>query len=415
MVTDWSHQLAARFHLSLPDDVIAWFDSEIWREEAPVGFGSPVSPEEIPRSVHGGLMLPDTLPLLGNVCGDYLCLRIHPEGTVREVVAWLHEGGFWATFGNTLCEALLFDAALSLREKAADPGFGEDADLLLFSNWALKRLEDQAALKMDVSQGLSLESLWPSGLAETAVRRERCKEFWTSGLMRYCRLAGGGQLAEKLGIEWSEFSSWLVDTAFVPDKFKTKLARITRTPVEELLRQDWERASREAQRASELRADVLWPFAVMGRAAERQGHLDIAAGHYYSGLKSPQTSADFTEDWVTNRGAHCKFMVERLSVLRAELPESVLEDGYLQAALAARSCSECSSAIRDYWIEQGEEAETQGHHDQAYWCYYNAGWDILVFDYIPTILPRLLRTAEAAGWPALGRLAELHLEAIINL
>src|SRR5207237_7281850 len=104
--------LADSFHLQLPDDVSAWFDSEIWREESALGFSAPLAPDEIPRAIWGGAMLPDTVPVLGNLGGDYLCLRINPNGSVAEVVAWLHEGSFWSSYGNTFCEALLFDAAL---------------------------------------------------------------------------------------------------------------------------------------------------------------------------------------------------------------------------------------------------------------------------------------------------------------
>jgi len=85
--------------------------------------------------IWGGAMLPDTLPMLGNGCGDCLCLRFRPDGTVSEVIRWLHEVHvefLWKQFerGDS------FDAALAVAK-----------EILLscrICDWALKRLEIEA-------------------------------------------------------------------------------------------------------------------------------------------------------------------------------------------------------------------------------------------------------------------------------
>jgi|GEM_PF-6774907 len=410
MAGKWSVQVADFFHLNLPDDVIAWFDSEIWREESSLGYGAALEPEEIPRAIAGGAMLPDTLPILGNWFGDYLCLRIHPNGSIAEAIGWLHEGAVWTPYGNTLCEALLFDAALDFQQEASPRHL--DGDRVVFANWALERLSGQTPLKRAVDSTLSFGSLLAVGLAEVAIRSRLCKEYWTSGLLKYCREVGGQTLAKKVGVKWSEFHRWRFDTNFIPDDLGGELARAANMPVEQLLRQDWERANREAERVGKLRTDLVWPFAVMGWAAERQGKVKLAAGHYLAGMKDLQTSADFTEDWVVDRRLHEKFLIERLNALREILPPSALEDGYLQAALAAQNPRESFEGIRGYWITEGEKAEAKNQYERAYWCYYGAGWDLYCYDDTSEILTRLARTASSAGWPALSLLARAHLEQV---
>jgi hypothetical protein len=105
---------------------VAWFDGELWKKCSQTGFGQPIESAQLldPTSsaLLGGLMLPDTLPILDNGCGDALCLRFNLKGTVSEVVRWEHEGGNWTPFGTSLCEALLLDAALTLMEEPLDDG-----------------------------------------------------------------------------------------------------------------------------------------------------------------------------------------------------------------------------------------------------------------------------------------------------
>jgi hypothetical protein len=111
MVKKWSQELAAQFDLRLPADVTAWFDAELWKQEFSAHFGWLVEPKEIPTSVCGGQMLPDILPILGNMGGDYLCLRIGADGTVSEVITdrWRYSftldgmlGGAWFIAGPIL-------------------------------------------------------------------------------------------------------------------------------------------------------------------------------------------------------------------------------------------------------------------------------------------------------------------------
>ncbi len=56
-----------------------------------------------------GFMLPDTLPILGNGYGDWLCMRVNADNTAGEVVHWYHGGGDWMPWGRNPAEAIAFD------------------------------------------------------------------------------------------------------------------------------------------------------------------------------------------------------------------------------------------------------------------------------------------------------------------
>ena len=95
MPRKWSERLIETFKISLTPDVVDWLDGEV-REEEPTdylsSFDEPIDVDQLldPASstVWGGLMLPDTLPILGNGCGD------GPGVTVRT--------GRWTRGGNSL-------------------------------------------------------------------------------------------------------------------------------------------------------------------------------------------------------------------------------------------------------------------------------------------------------------------------
>src|SRR5260370_22263479 len=233
MNANWSRNLAEQFSLTLPADVVAWFDSEIWKEESKAAFGEGLSPTNNPSDIWGGQMLPDTLPVLGNYGGDYLCLRFRPDGRVSEVVRWLHESSLWTPYGNSLNEALLFDAAIS-KKHADNAGSRDTSGLPAFASWALQSLDIDASRRASLENELSVRALFEAGLATTAARLEICKEGLSSQLLAYCRRKGGGRLAEQLGVDWLRLSRWLVDTDLIPNSFKENLTKATGIPIEVL-------------------------------------------------------------------------------------------------------------------------------------------------------------------------------------
>ncbi len=417
-MSDWSSRVSVRFNLNLPADVVAWFDGELWKEASETGFFQPEEPESLldPKSytVMGGLMLPDTLPILGNGCGDVLCLLFNSRGTVSEVVRWLHEGGDWTPYGASLCEALLFDAAIALTEELS-PNSDHRLEEIGFAGWALDWLESTGH-QSDIRQllrkddGLSIMGFLEAGVAETAVHCLLCQCCLTSELLKYCQAEGGNQLATKLGVPWPEFSRWLFDTALVPEKMKRKLAKATRVPIDELFHQDWRGAVREAEAVAERRSDLTWPFAVLGWAAERQGDHVTAVERYTTGLTALGTASDFTENWGDFPPQKTKFVVDRLKELRDALPPEVLENDFLKTALESKHGADFFHHVRKHWCDRAALAEEEGRYADAYRSYYHAGWDILVLDDIEILLDGMERNAKAAGWPALASIASHHRE-----
>ena len=147
MSGSWSTQVEQRYALRLPEDVRAWLDKQIWREPGGAEFSRPQTPEQLldpaPEAIWAGFMLPDTLPIISNNYGDWLCLRIDADGTVAEVLHWSHCGGDWIPYGRTLAEGLLYDAALHVlypkRASFSDP-VPPDRQVFAPAEWA-RRLD----------------------------------------------------------------------------------------------------------------------------------------------------------------------------------------------------------------------------------------------------------------------------------
>ncbi|MHB8972181.1 MAG: SMI1/KNR4 family protein, partial [Pirellulaceae bacterium] len=112
----WSTEIENRYSLRLSDDVRAWLDERVWEDSGGAEFCRAQTPEQLldppPGAIWAGFMLPDTLPIIGNDYGDWLCLRIAADGTVSELVQWSHGGGDGIPCGKTLAEGLLYDAAV---------------------------------------------------------------------------------------------------------------------------------------------------------------------------------------------------------------------------------------------------------------------------------------------------------------
>ncbi|MFL5244642.1 MAG: SMI1/KNR4 family protein [Gemmataceae bacterium] len=424
-MSNWSSRLSEQYHLNLPADVVAWFDGELWKECSETSFGQPLQPAQLLDSnssaLWGGLMLPDTLPILDNGCGDALCLRFNSKGTVSEVVHWAHEGGNWTPFGTSLCEALLLDAAITLMEEPLD---GMEHRLhrledIGYAGWAFASLEgvgQRSRMRQILRQhhALPILGLLEAGVAETAVRRVLCERCCASGLQRYCHDFGGNQLATKLGVQWPVLSQWLFDTGLIPKEMERPLAKATGMSFEDLSQQDWCGAVGHAETVVALRTDLSWPFAVLGWAAERQGDLRGAIKHYSAGLPALATTSDFTEYWEKiELGQKTKFMVDRLIAIRDSLPPEVLENDYFKAVMGSKHFKDFFERVRRYWCERGALAESEGRYGDAYESYYGAGWDILVMDDMEPILDCIVRNAEAAGWSALASIAGHHRQSLL--
>jgi hypothetical protein len=409
MAGSWSEVVTEQFQVKLPSDVTEWLDLEMWRRHEATPLGDSTSPHALldTRSsvVWGGQMLPDTLPLFDNGCGDVWALRFGIDGSLSEIIFWNHEGGDWRPYGRTLAEAFLYSVAENWSRGDWDEEFRNQVETPL-ADWAVRRLFGETNppstfRERFAANGRSpVQNLLDAGLAEVPIRRDLCKQCLASGLVTASASIGGASITEALGVEWRKTQDWRIDTTFIPEEMRERLAGLLGISVPELMRQDWEGAAREAEQVLRLRKDLAWPYAVLGRAAERRGDTEQAVSFYMDSLQSIGSTQDFAEgwNWDGNR-TWFTYPVRRLAQLEIGPEESSERGRYLQAAMKRE--------LGTYWLEEGERAEREGRDGDAYHCYYYSGWDDFSAQ-DAALLERLVRRADAAGYAALREIANHH-------
>ncbi len=433
----WSKRLAQRFGISLPADVVAWYDEEVWRSRVDTHFSEPVPPEYLlatpPSTLWGGLMLPDTLPILDNGFGDVIAMRFGFDGAVREFVEWDHEGGSWHPIAQDLHEVLVYDAVRSESEAGPD-------SVLRWADWCMARRNDSEGrwarfrdsladeLRPTKSPGLlsrllggrathptSMERavqrlarlLDELGYAEVAIRRDLTKESLTTGLERACHQAGGQSFADKIGIDWPTLERWMFDPSSIPSGQLPRLERITGCSRSQLRAQDWDQAESHAKAVLAVRDDLAWPHAVAGLAAEKCGDTTRAINHYTQGLEAHGTTGDFTMRWCTSPTELKNFAVKRLQALLLE--ERMSEHPYLNVA-SRPDAPHRSESIMQFWLDRGRRYMRSGQFADAYRCFYAAGWDDPVYgDHLREILENLIEASAGAGASGLTAIARYHL------
>ena len=419
MSRSWSEQIASRYALELPPDLQAWFDEERWRAAGGAEFNRPLAPDQLlepsPEVLWAGFMLPDTLPVVGNRYGDWLCLRVGADGRVREVVGWNHAGGDWTPYGRTLAEAMICDAALRLLydcrpelvdfEPPADDVFGQAAWACRHQGGLMPFWDAAAASQHDPTQ-LLLEGQ----VAEVAARRYRALRALESRL----KSISDPSLAARIGARWEpEFVRWLFDTSLIPPAVLEQLGGALGTDGQQLIGQDWREAEREALEVIRLRSDLGWAFDVAGWAAERRGDRPEAARRYYAGLAVSAFADDsvaFRTHWFEE--GFGKFAAARLAELRPYATSEMQADPYLQM-LWRNDAASLRDRVTEFWLARAAHHQRSGDWLAAYEDLYRAGWDCGLdeIDRYREILAGLVTTASAAQAPALARVAQVHLDA----
>jgi hypothetical protein len=427
----WSQRIERRFSLCLPVDVRAWLDESIWDRPGGAEFCRAKTPEQIlepePGTIWAGFMMPDTVPLIGNDYGDWLCLRIAADGSVSEIIHWSHCGGDWIPSGRTLAESLLYDAMQRLlhpQRPQMVPSQVPGEDVFRLARWASQWVADGqqrvapfwaglSSADVSVQSGtnaLDLLSRWQ--VAEFAVRRDRILRYLESPL----KAASQPALAQRIGVSWEpDFVRWLFDTELVPAPHRQRLQHSMDVDGE-LFTQDWSAAEREAKAVIERRQDLGWAFDIAGWAAQRRGDDVTAVQHYLSGIRTSWFSDDtvqFRTHWFEE--GYGKFAASRLATLAHHLTDQQRQDPYLRIFLD-NDPDTLRQRVHQYWLSQAHRAERQGEPRHAYHCYYRAGWDLglqPVTGY-GEIFDGLRRTATAAGTPALAAVAQMHQQFLVN-
>jgi hypothetical protein len=405
-------RLAKELGVDLPPDARAWLGSDKLPEAPATRFDQLIAPSSLldPHSgaIWGGQMLPDTLPVVADGAGNALCLRFGFDGTVAEVIEWNHEGGNWKSFGQSIAEALVLDASLTLLDQTdSDEQIDEFAieDSFAYAEWATTWIPelDLSVLRVNAGELRELPSrLVKLGVAPVAIAQWNCRRHLTNRLERLCRQVGGGKIARSLGVTWAEFRPWLSEPRLIPENQKEPLSTLTTVPFNELVRQDWVAAAAEAQAVLDIRADLAWPFAVLGRFKSEQDDIAGAVDFYVAGLEASRTTEDFVSSWKTKFDSQTKFIPNALRGLNTPLPQA--KEEYLQLFFSR----DAAKSVRNHWIQHGEAAESKQLYELAYRCYYNAGWDLPVQNEIEEVLDRLQVVAVKAGFDALARLTRHH-------
>jgi len=432
----WSSAIAQRYGLELSDQWADWFDHFASDSVCDGEFCEPVHPEvlldEMPEVIWPGLMPPDFLPLVGNMMGDWLCARVGADNRITEVVHWYHGGGDWLPYGETIAEAMVYDALagrfpgrqLGLAIPAESPRvFDQLSDGVSDSEiqnrpsirWALNHLPEAVAtvFNADFPPAATGDLLLRNRVAEIAVR---C-DLALASLDNEIRRRMNPQLAAMLEARWDQdVVRWMFDPATMPGPIFDRLVDYWQLPLGNWKSQDWEAAAAHCREIAAVRNDLAWVEDILGWAAERKGDTQSAIGHYTraagASLFSDQ-SVRFRTHFDNDRV--CKFSVARLIELGAE---DRLDPEYVAKLVVDTSPQDIDMTgwrdrVCQHWLDVADATAGGLDRESAarrYELVYRAGWDVGC-DSIPryqSLLEELADAAERAGQTARAKLAITH-------
>ncbi|MFN3190732.1 MAG: hypothetical protein ACE361_09440 [Aureliella sp.] len=443
---DSSQRIVERFQLQLTPSWQEWFDQPPKSGALPGLMRELVSADELtsarPRPIWPGFMLPDTLPVLGNEYGDYVCVRVGEQDQLGELIYWYHGGGDWIPVGTTIAEAILHDAVDRFRDirtqmirGASESRIGQEASSLLslddpaMRDWFCRNLPQPHEGSTNDEGVTSIIHLLSEENYEAALRemlqRQWAKEAVACDLMelwlqRPLRTIASRDFAKACGVAWfPDFVRLLFDI-----ESGSKQARETiflessknGTVIDEKA-QDWHSASELAKQILRERKDLAWATVVQGWNQERSGETQEAIATYQQGIEA----SSFTEQSVrlnshAESDEYGKFALARLKRLESQFGIGERIDGHDQylALLLGDHRRSILQEVSAFWMQKATEAEAQGKNEIAYDHFYSSGWDMGVsrISEYETILAGLARNAKQAGWNARAAVAELHLSCL---
>lgn len=442
-----SEQVSHRYQVNLPESWREWFDGFAEQLRIPGMMRQAISVEELcqdaPKAVWPGFMLPDTLPLVGNEYGDWICVRITPEDEFGELIYWYHGGGDWVPLGTSLAAAFLHDGLDLFRPQrkqmlrsASESRIDDQAGVFLrltnreFVDWAGPRLNEQdpkegrrqlkkaLSLLSDGNYLGTLKKMYQQNWARDAVA---C-DWLELDLHEPIRHIASQDVAKRASIHWfPDFVRLLFDTGTASTATRERVLEAYHasqrdggsplSTLESWPEQNWERAHRVAEDVLSRRRDLGWATAIAGWGRERSGDVDEAIHIYFQGRKassfSDQSVRFNTHAFSEDIG---KFSASRLTSLRQNWPSELHENQYLSLFAVPQKRS-LLVEVSEYWKKLANESEAKGHFVKAYEQYYASGWDLGVsrLSEYSDILAALARCAKAAGWTSRSQVAETHL------
>jgi len=391
-----------------------WWDSEIWRHTGYGEYREPSTPESLladaPESIWPGLMSCEFLPLLSDTAGDWLCVRIGPDGTAEQIVQWYHGGGDWIPWGNSLAEAVLLDAAINRlpgpsrrhAEPAEDPRPKRNAaqrDSII--QWACEHLPLDANEMFDPElDGEALATkLLDAKVAEVAVRCELVVDQIVHPQRDAIQSFG-----DQKRIDPKSTAQWSFDVDRIPTDVRRQLeGRGVRLEGQ----QNWIAAAELATPVTESSPELAWAWDICGYAAERVGDVETAVEKY----QRAATCSVFTDQsirlethWSSDHFA--KFAVARLDHLQ---PDLVFDSEYYQT-LKGPDVRQRRMNATEYWLDRAAEMEAQGKDSDANDCLMAAAWDVGVdsITAYASLLDRIAEKSGSIGQAAREELARTH-------
>lgn len=452
-------QFAARYGLQLNPAWQAWFNEDCRSVPLPASFTAPLPVgdllDEAPSQIWPGFMLPDTLPLVSNLYGDWICVRVEAQDGLGELLHWYHGGGDWIPVGQHLSEMVVHDVVDQFRPLARQMLRGAPESMQPARAGELMAQFHQPRLQQWLVEYLprrpaedSQSGLLPTVAAEfesqtgTAGRLQRLAELleqsaydavlaalwrwrWAEDavacdLIQHAlqptppRLADA-EIARQAGIDWSpDYVRWLFDLDQVPQELRGRLLELAGEDPSAWPQQDWPLAGHIASQVLQRRNNLGWAVNVAGWSSQRQGQVEQAAEIYFSG----RFASAFSDQGVRmrshwNQPQRGKFTVAQLLGLDEYLTDQQRGDGYL-SAIRRSPPPQTRAAVQQWWLEKAAAQLDQAAPAEAYESFYRAGWDMGVQrlgDYLP-ILEGMVVAAEAAGWPARAAVAQTHLNCL---
>jgi hypothetical protein len=436
-----SRQIADRYQVHLTDAWCQWFDGDADAIALPGEFRVPASAhsllERSPQCIWPGLMLPDTIPVLSNEYGDWICVRVDEHNCFGELLHWYHGGGDWIPLGRSLAEAVLHDAVDSLRIRTSQvlrgatesqslcrkQDFKQRVSQSILHDWLARQL-DTRDLHMPVLNAIEQEEylialslLLESGWATCAVLCDRME----IALQYPANSMANPSIAHRLGINWEpDFVRWLFDLSTIPQDAFQQIQEILHSSglaATGWQQQDWNTAESLAHQVLNERWDLGWAVDIAGWAAQRRGDLLTAANIYFRGRHASafsNQSVRMRTHWFDQQFG--KFSLSQLWMVRDHLNVSDREDSYVQEVWQTPSRL-LQRHVQDYWSAAGRELMRHGNFTDAYHAFYRAGWDLgaqRMTEYLD-VLENLVQAAEAAGWKARSAVAATHLASLSKM
>lgn len=414
----WSARMEQRYRCRLSADLADWFDAEIWKRTGHGEYHLPVDPEtllgESPEAIWPALMPCDLLPLIGNDAGDWLCVRFDDDSCASEIVQWYHGGGDWIPWGDSIAEAIVFDAVRDClpgpKRSHATPaespgplnsGSNERSDPIL--DWACRYMPPAVKLLVHSGDpsGSAPSVLIDAGVCEVAVRCTLMEAALHEPLSEILTR----DFAEGMGIEWDAAIEWMFDNERIPPNMREQLSRKFNVSLEAT--QDWESAAQQCLHVTQHAPALAWAWDILGYCHERAGNFEAAITAYVRGVQSSvftDQSVRLRTHWTSTQAS--KFSAARLLNVA---PAIVQQSTYLRM-LCEGDAEERRRQATLHWLAESDQATAGGDVGIAHQNLVRAGWDLGAepLTMYADILERVGETAVQADRAAQAELADTH-------